>query len=59
MLVLDSHCDSPSQMVRARNFMENNVWGQVDFPKMKAGGVDAAFFALYNSPALTPDESTR
>ncbi len=39
--------------------MENNVWGQVDFPKMKAGGVDAAFFALYNSPSLTPDESTR
>lgn len=59
MLVIDSHCDSPSQMLRARDFMKDNPWGHVDFPKMRAGGVDAALFALYNSPSLKPDEATR
>lgn len=59
MLVIDSHCDSPSQMMRARDFSKDNSWGHVDFPKMKKGGVDAAFFALYNSPKLAPDVATR
>lgn len=59
MLVLDSHCDSPSQMMRSRDFTRNNSWGQVDFPKLKAGGVDASVFALYNAPDLSPDEATR
>lgn len=58
MLVFDSHCDSPSQMLRARDFMKDNPWGHVDFPKLKAGGVDAAYFALYNSPSLSPDQAT-
>ena len=59
MLVLDSHCDSPSQMMRARDFLKDNPWGHVDFPKLKAGGVDASIFALYNAPGLKPDEATR
>lgn len=59
MLVLDSHCDSPSQMMRSRDFNKDNSWGQVDFPKLKAGGVDASIFALYNAPELSPDEATR
>lgn len=59
MLVLDSHCDSPSQMMRARDFSKDNSWGQVDFPKLKAGKVDASVFALYNAPDLAPDEATR
>lgn len=59
MIVLDSHCDSPSQMMRARDFLKDNSWGHVDFPKLKAGGVDASVFALYNAPGLAPDEATR
>ena len=59
MLVLDSHCDSPSQMMRARDFCRDNEWGHVDFPKLRAGKVDASVFALYNSPDLQPDEATR
>lgn len=59
MLVLDSHCDAPSQMMRARDFTKDNSWGHVDFPKLKAGGVDASVFALYNAPELSPDEATR
>ena len=45
MLVLDSHCDTPSQLMRGRDIGKNNVGAQVDLPKLKAGGVDAAFFA--------------
>ena len=59
MLVLDSHCDAPSQMMRARDFTKDNPWGHVDFPKLRAGGVDASVFALYCPPGLAPDESTR
>lgn len=57
MIVLDSHCDSPSQMFRLRDFGLDNVWGQVDFPKMKRGGVDASFFALYTSNELSDSQA--
>ena len=46
MFVLDSHCDTPSQIHRLRNIGVWNSHGHVDFPKMKKGGVDGAFFAL-------------
>ena len=59
MFVLDSHCDSPSQMMRGRDFCKDNSWGHVDFPKLRRGGVDASVFALYNSVDLSPDEATR
>ena len=54
MIVLDSHCDSPSQMYRLRDFGKDNSWGQVDFPKMKKGGIDASFFALFTSNSMEP-----
>lgn len=47
MLTLDAHCDSPSQMLRLRDFSIDNPHAQVDFPKMKRGGVDCSVFALY------------
>lgn len=59
MLVFDSHCDAPSQMMRARDYTKDNPWGHVDFPKLRAGGVDASVFALYCPPGLAPDEATR
>ena len=34
-------------MLRLRDFGKDNARGQVDFPKLKRGGVDASFFALY------------
>jgi Zn-dependent dipeptidase, microsomal dipeptidase homolog len=59
MLVFDSHCDAPSQMMRARDYTKDNPWGHVDFPKLRAGGVDASVFALYCPPGYAPDEATR
>lgn len=47
MFVLDSHCDTPSQILRLRDLSKDNHHSHVDFPKLKRGGVDGAFFALY------------
>lgn len=53
MFVLDSHCDTPSQLVRLRDLSQDNDHAQLDFPKMRRGGVDGAFFALYTSNSLS------
>lgn len=47
MFVLDSHCDTPSQIIRQRDLSKDNEFAHVDFPKLRQGGVDGAFFALY------------
>ena len=59
MILLDSHCDTPSQLLRCRVMEEDNAYGHVDFPKLIRGGVDACFFALYTSNQLSVPESTR
>ena len=53
MFVLDSHCDTPSALLEGRDLRIDNHVGHVDFPKLKKGGVDAAFFALYTSNSLS------
>ncbi len=58
MFVLDSHCDTPSQIQRLRDIGIDNDRGQVDLPKLKKGGVDASFFALYTPAALSGAEAT-
>ena len=59
MIVLDSHCDTPSQMLRGLDLDKDNAYGHVDFPKLRRGGVDASFFALYTPADLPPDAATR
>lgn len=59
MFVLDSHCDTPTMMMRGRDIRIDNERGHVDLPKLKAGGVDASFFALYTSADAAPDTATR
>jgi membrane dipeptidase len=58
-MILDSHIDTPSAILRGRNVGIDNPDAHVDFPKMKAGGVDGAFFALYIPPEFEPDKATR
>ena len=59
MIVLDSHCDTPSQIHRLRDLSaDNDHHAQVDFPKLRRGGVDAAFFAIYTPAAMSPDQAT-
>lgn len=55
----DSHMDTPSQLLRLRNPGLDNAYAQVDFPKLRRGGVDGAFFALYTPAEMAPDAATR
>ena len=55
MLVLDSHCDTPSKILRGRDISKDNDFVHVDFPKLRRGGVDAVFFALYVPADLDED----
>ena len=68
IFLLDSHCDAPLMLAKGADFGRRVEQGctpgrfpvtQVDFPRMKKGGVNGSFFAIYTSNALTPDQSTR
>ena len=59
MFVLDSHCDTPSMLMRGRDIGKDNERGHVDLPKLKAGGVDGSFFALFTRQSMQPDAATR
>lgn len=57
MFVLDSHCDTPSQILRLRDLALDNDHAHVDFPKLRRGGVDGAFFALYVPASLAGEDA--
>ncbi|MDD4491016.1 MAG: membrane dipeptidase, partial [Bacteroidales bacterium] len=57
--VLDSHCDTPLRLLDDANLGERGAEGHFDFIRMKEGGLDAAFFAIYTSNTLEPDTATR
>ncbi len=66
--LLDSHCDAPIMLAKGADFGHRISIGcqpgqfpvsHVDFPRMKKGGVNGSFFAIYTSNRLTPDEATR
>ena len=68
IFLLDSHCDAPSMLAKGADFGRRVELGctpgqfpvsHVDFPRMKKGGVNGSFFAIYTSNALTPDQATR
>jgi membrane dipeptidase len=49
VIALDTHADiSPSNFTRERNYTQR-LDTQVDLPKMREGGLDAAFFIVYTS----------
>jgi len=57
--VLDSHCDSPLRLYDGIGMGKKNEQGHFDFIRMKEGGLNAAFFAIYTSNKLEPDAATR
>ncbi len=68
MFVLDSHCDAPLMLAKGADFSKKVQQGytpgkfpitHIDFDRMKKGGVDGSFFAIYTSNSLSPDEATR
>ena len=58
-MIADSHVDTPSQLLRLRNIGIDNPYAHVDLPKMRRGGISAAFFALYTPPGTPADSATR
>ncbi len=59
-LTIDTHCDTPMNMLK-RNFdvgRRNNT-GKVDLPRMKEGGLDAMFFAIFISQQARTETNTR
>lgn len=57
--VLDSHCDTPSMLLENLDLGQKMDRGHIDYLRMKEGGVDGLFFAIYTSNHLSADESTR
>ena len=56
-MTYDSHVDTPSELLRLRDINIDNPDGQVDFPKLRRGGVDGSFFALYTSAELSSESA--
>lgn len=49
-LTVDTHCDTPMDMAESGfDLGERHTEGCVDFPRMKEGGLDAEFFAVFIS----------
>ena len=56
ILTVDTHADTPLDFLRAG--FDIGVWndfGCIDFPKMKAGGLDSEFFSVYTVQGLRDD----
>ena len=48
ILTVDTHCDTPMRLMRSDfDLGVENEDGCVDFPRMKKGGLDAEFFAVF------------
>ncbi len=48
MLSVDTHCDTPMRLYRGGfDLGVRNDKGCIDFPRMKEGGLDAEFFAIF------------
>lgn len=67
VFLLDSHCDAPLMLAKGADFGHKVQQGvtpgsfpitHVDFQRMKKGGVNASFFAIYTSCSLSPDQAT-
>jgi membrane dipeptidase len=65
-IVLDTHIDTTSMLVRTGwNFMDRHEPGrgdsssQVDLPRMREGGLDAAFFSIYMPGTVTGPEAVK
>lgn len=58
-LFVDSHCDVPIRLLRGEDINKRGSEGHFDFVRMREGGVDCTFFALYTPNDLSPDVALR
>jgi membrane dipeptidase len=54
-LVVDTHSDTPQRLLFDKNFdiAKRNADGHIDIPRMREGGLDAAFFSIWVPSTLT------
>jgi membrane dipeptidase len=58
VLTVDTHCDTPINLIRTDfDLGVKHNDGCVDFPRMKEGGLDAEFFAVYIGQGPRDDSS--
>ncbi len=58
VLTVDTHCDTPMDFARSDfDLGVNHQDGCVDFPRMKAGGLNAEFFAVFTGQGPRNDSS--
>ncbi len=55
--VVDAHIDTVHHMLQGRDFLQRSTEGQVDLPRLQAGGVAAQVFALFVEPEYKPDRA--
>lgn len=61
-LTVDTHCDTPMQMIKPGfNIREEHIApkSRVDLPRMKQGGLDAMFFAVFTGQKPRTEENYR
>jgi membrane dipeptidase len=46
-IVIDTHVDTPLNMMRGLDICVRNDRGELDLPRMKEGGLDAVFLAVF------------
>ncbi len=57
-LTIDTHCDTPMDMLeRGFDIGKRNSTGEVDLPRMKEGGLDAMFFAMFTSQEARTEQN--
>lgn len=56
-LVVDAHIDTVHDMLQGRDFLQRSAEGQVDLPRLQAGGVAVQIFALFVEPEYKPDRA--
>ena len=59
-IVVDTHADTLWRMLdRGDDISKRSTNGHIDIPRLKAGGVDAEFFAIWVQPAYAPNYAHR
>jgi membrane dipeptidase len=57
-IVVDTHADTTQRIVyQGAHFLEGIPSAQLDYPKMKLGGIDAQFMSIFVYPKRTPAAS--
>lgn len=58
-IVVDTHCDTPLRIDEEHADLGlRSTDGHNDFVRMREGGVDLSFYAIFTRTRLTPDEAT-